>query len=78
LGERKTGDGLKALRLWKEGKLQELADYCLQDVKLTRDIYEYGAEHGELRFESRFGGPGKVPVSWKKIGADLAPLRLQL
>jgi len=35
LGEKKTGDGLKALRLYKEGKMQELADYCLQDVKLT-------------------------------------------
>ena len=78
LKERKTGDGLKALRLYKEGKMKELAEYCLQDVKLTRDVYEYGAVHGKLFFEGRYGPPGEVPVSWKKAAAHEAPLRLQL
>ncbi|MDO8558452.1 MAG: ribonuclease H-like domain-containing protein [bacterium] len=78
LGERKTGDGLKALRLYKEGKLKELAEYCLQDVKLTRMVYEYGARHGKLLFEDRFGEAREASVSWKKTPAHEAPLRLQL
>lgn len=78
LGTKKTGDGLKAIQLFREGKMLELAEYCLQDVKLTRDIYEYGAEHGKLFFDSRFGGTKEISVSWKKIAAHEAPLRLAL
>ena len=73
----KTGDGLKAIRLFREGKFDELAEYCLQDVKLTRDIYEYGAKNGKLLYESRFGGSAEVPVSWRRLEARAAPLRLQ-
>lgn len=41
LGEGKShGSGLEAIRLYQEGKMEELKDYCLQDVKLTKDLYE--------------------------------------
>ena len=79
LKERKTGDGLKALRLYHEGKFEELAAYCLQDVKLTRDIYEYGIKHEKLFFENRYGNtPGEVRVSWKKPERGAVPLQLGL
>jgi len=74
----KTGDGLKAIRLFREGNFEELAAYCLQDVKLTRDIYEYGAENGKLYYESRYGGNAEVLVNWKRLEARAEPLRLQL
>ena len=74
----KTGDGLKAIRLYREGKIKELADYCLQDVRLTRDIYEYGATHGKLLYESRYGGAGEVATTWKRLAPSEAPLRLAL
>lgn len=31
----KTGDGLKAVKLWRENKREELAAYCYMDVELT-------------------------------------------
>src|SRR3989338_1409176 len=70
----KTGDGLKAIRLFREGNFEELAAYCLQDVKLTRDIYEYGAENGKLYYESRYGGNAEVLVNWKRLEARAEPL----
>lgn len=76
LGERKTGDGLKALRLYKEGKLEELAEYCRQDVKLTRDVYEYGAANGKLYYESRIGAKNMVQVGWQKLAREDRPLTL--
>lgn len=51
----KTGDGLKAIKLFKEGRIQEIKDYCLQDVRLTRDLYEYAKREHRLYFLSPLG-----------------------
>ncbi len=45
-GVSKTHHGSEAGALYHEGKLDELKDYCLNDVKLTKDLYDrYRAEH---------------------------------
>ncbi|MEW6610239.1 MAG: ribonuclease H-like domain-containing protein [Patescibacteria group bacterium] len=64
LGKGKTGHGLEAIRLYREGKWDELIEYCLQDVRLTKEIYEYGREKGYVKF---FAGweTYEVPVKWK-------------
>ncbi|PIS42339.1 MAG: hypothetical protein COT24_03910 [Candidatus Kerfeldbacteria bacterium CG08_land_8_20_14_0_20_40_16] len=59
----KTGDGLKAIKLFREGKMDELCDYCLQDVRLTRDLYEYGKKHGKLLYENKLG-KGEIAVDF--------------
>ena len=41
LGVGKTGDGLDAIRWWREGKLMEIARYCCFDVKVTKLVHEY-------------------------------------
>lgn len=66
LGAAKSGSGLDAIRFFREGKMEELKKYCLDDVKITRDIFEYGANHGELFFVSKFGPAKKsAKVTWK-------------
>lgn len=40
LGIGKTGKGLEAIELYKNGQLEELKSYCLNDVKLTKELYE--------------------------------------
>lgn len=59
----KTADGLQALRWWKEGKVEEIARYCQQDVKVLRDVVAFGRAHGFVRYESR-GGVKSVNVAW--------------
>lgn len=64
LGEQKSSHGLEALKWFREGKIDEIKKYCLQDVRLTKDIYEYGLNHGSVLFESRVNGLQTVPASW--------------
>jgi len=64
LGESKTGNGLLALELYKNGKWQELESYCHQDVLLTKRLFEYGAHRGYLLYQHRRGGLVRVPVRW--------------
>ncbi len=55
LGVGKTGDGLDAIRWWREGKILEIAEYCCFDVKVTKLVHEYAIKHGELHYIDRFG-----------------------
>lgn len=46
IGLRKTGDGAKAPVLFQEGRFAELCDYCVQDVKIERELFEFVARYG--------------------------------
>ena len=37
-GYAKTGSGTLAPQLWQDGKRQEVIDYCLNDVKITKEL----------------------------------------
>lgn len=41
LGLKKSADGLQATQWWKEGKIDEIKKYCLQDVKVTKNLYDH-------------------------------------
>ncbi|MEK7101664.1 MAG: ribonuclease H-like domain-containing protein [Patescibacteria group bacterium] len=51
LGKGKKGDGLKAGEWWKEGKRDKVAEYCIEDVRLTRELYDYALAHGVLKYK---------------------------
>ncbi|MDP1689724.1 MAG: ribonuclease H-like domain-containing protein [bacterium] len=51
LGRGKSGDGLKAGGWWKEGKRDKVAEYCIEDVRLTRELYDYALAHGVLKYK---------------------------
>ncbi|MDP3970470.1 MAG: ribonuclease H-like domain-containing protein [bacterium] len=63
LGEGKSGSGLDALRYYREGNFDALAKYCMDDVRITRDIYEYGMAHGFILYTSG-GDLQRMPVDW--------------
>ena len=52
LGQSKSGHGLEALEWFRQGRVEEVKKYCLDDVRLTRDLYEYGKKNGHILFES--------------------------
>jgi len=41
LGIKKSGDGALAPVLWQNKQYGELFSYCLRDVKLTKELYEF-------------------------------------
>lgn len=65
LGEGKSGSGLDAIRYFRTGDLQSLAKYCLDDVRLTRDLYVYGQRHGFLLYQAA-GEIQRLPVAWSQ------------
>tara|TARA_B100000745_G_C20154816_1_gene395727 strand:- start:10111 stop:10686 length:576 start_codon:yes stop_codon:yes gene_type:complete len=51
LGEGKSADGLKAIEWWQQGLVDKVREYCLQDVKVTKDIFEYAKENGIIKWK---------------------------
>lgn len=71
LGVTKSGEGWNAVHLYAHGKIDELKQYCLDDVRLTKEIYDYGCREGHVFFISnRDWKKYEIPVSWNET-ADL-------
>ena len=51
LGEKKSGHGLQAITWWHNGEHQKVIDYCIQDVKVTKKVYDYAREHGKVKYK---------------------------
>lgn len=53
LGMYKSGSGGEAITLYQEGKMDDLAKYCLDDVRLTKDVFEYAIINKNIKYTSR-------------------------
>lgn len=51
LGENKITNGLEATRWWKQGLKEKVVEYCLKDVKITKDVYDYARAQNKLIFK---------------------------
>lgn len=51
LGVGKSGDGLQAIRWWKAGEIEKVKKYCMDDVKITKEIYDYAIANGEIKYK---------------------------
>jgi len=72
LKEGKSGDGAEALVLFREGRMEELKKYCLDDVRLTKNVYEYGLREGKIYFTSTWDFKTyEIPVNWKQATEEL-------
>ncbi|MBW1955779.1 MAG: DEAD/DEAH box helicase [Deltaproteobacteria bacterium] len=68
LGKEKSGDGLQALAWWRDGRIQEILDYCRRDVEITRDLLHFGIKNGFLLFKNKQGQRVRIPVGWAFLG----------
>lgn len=50
LGKNKSGHGLEAITWWRNGEKQKVIDYCIDDVKITKEIYEYALKNNLLKY----------------------------
>ena len=74
LGSKKTADGMQALAWYKEGKLREIADYCREDVKLTRDLFLYAVECSHLLFRNKAGKSVRLPLTADQRIAEIVKM----
>lgn len=51
LNRNKSGHGIEAVEWWRSGELDKLVKYCIDDVRLTRELYEYALANGHLKYK---------------------------
>jgi len=54
LNTNKIASGLDAIKFWKTGQLDKLKAYCIADVKITRDIYDFADKNEKLFYKDFF------------------------
>lgn len=60
LGEGKSADGKIAVEWYRQGRFQELAEYCARDVEVSTRIFQHGLERRTLTVKF----PEKDPVTF--------------
>jgi len=65
LGRGKSGHGLDAIKYFNAGDWESLEKYCLDDVKITKEIYDYGMSHGYIWYTSN-SVKEKIGIRWAK------------
>ncbi|HYV33502.1 MAG TPA: ribonuclease H-like domain-containing protein [Candidatus Limnocylindria bacterium] len=54
LGSGKTGNGLEAILYFNNGRMDLLKKYCLDDVKITKQVYDYALKNGKILYKDFF------------------------
>lgn len=68
LGRGKTAHGLEAVKWWQQGEIEKVREYCLDDVRLTKELYDYAKKHGMLKYKD-FDGIREIKLDtsqWEK------------
>ena len=68
LNSGKGGAGSEAPLLFRDGLMYELVEYCVQDVRITRDLYRHGVAHGSVAFKETDGTRREIIVGWGRDG----------
>lgn len=63
LGYGKSGSGLDAIRYFRDQDWDNLIKYCLDDVKVTKEVYDYGVAHGNIWY-SNAGVKEPIKARW--------------
>lgn len=64
IGTGKSGNGLQAVEFWKNGEIDKLREYCLQDVKVTKEIYDFGLKNGRVMYVDTLGRKNEIAVDF--------------
>lgn len=64
LGIGKSGNGLDAVKYFQQKNWEALEKYCLQDVAVTRDVYDAGMRNGKIKFRNKWNRLVECPVNF--------------
>lgn len=51
LGKNKSGHGSDANKWWRAGEIERIRSYCIDDVRLTKELYDYARTNNKLIFK---------------------------
>lgn len=78
LGIGKTGNGLDAIKYYNNQNWEALSSYCLQDVAVTRDVYDYGLSKGKVKFRNKWNRLIECPVDFSFTPKKNAGVQMSL
>jgi DEAD/DEAH box helicase domain-containing protein len=64
LGKTKIAKGTDAVDYWKNEELDKLEEYCLEDVRLTYDVWKVGEDSGRLKYFDKSGFLKETDIDW--------------
>ena len=50
LGKKKSGDGAQSIKWWRAGEIDKVRKYCLKDVEITRELFDYALAKGHVKY----------------------------
>lgn len=56
LGVEKDHSGAEAISMYAEGRIEDLKKYCLEDVRLTKELYDLYRKNGSLLVPDKITG----------------------
>lgn len=59
LGTKKIAEGVQAVHWWRSGEIDKIIKYCIEDVKITKQLYDYAIKNNILKYKD-LGGLGSV------------------
>ncbi len=62
IGSGKSGNGLEALLYYRNGRMDLLKKYCLDDVRVTKEVYDYALKNQKLLYRDYFS-IREMPIS---------------
>lgn len=65
LGLKKSGVGTQATTWWRNGEKEKVKKYCLDDVRLTKDVFDYAVKNKKLKFKED-GKIIEIPLAAEK------------
>lgn len=72
LGKNKSGHGIEATKWWKNGEIDKVRKYCIEDVKITKELYDFARKNNEVYYiDARTKKKIKLDTSlWEKAGGE--------
>ena len=65
--EGKTANGMDAITFYRRGEMDKLKEYCLQDVKVTKDVFDLIRSQGYLWIPQKYQAQMiKLPIAYKE------------
>lgn len=78
LGRNKSGHGAQAVEWWNNGEIDKIIRYCIEDVRLTRDLFLYAMKNNHLKYRN-FGILKEIKIDtslWLTQETNTLPLTL--
>ncbi len=81
LGDAKIDSGANAIIYWQKHdpeSLAKLQSYCESDVRITRDIYDYGLKNSHLKFTDHWNTPREISINFSYPKAAVSTAQTSL